>query len=355
MAREILIGNCLNVMAGMPDESVDCIVTSPPYWALRDYGTEPQIWPTAESEGCDHEWVTHIEQRRGGSGINANVRANRCNSKNNRDAPTISDYCAKCNAWKGQLGLEPRFQEYIDHLIMIFDQAYRILKPTGACWVNLGDTYNGYKVSNDDPKASAKSNTLHVKHINDGIKRKCLLQIPSRFAIAMTERGWILRNEIIWHKPNAMPSAVKDRLTVDFEKMFFFTKNEKYYFEQQKVPLRAPKRYANPKTTDKFSTYDARNTGGYVNMRTVWSINTRATSEAHIAMFPIDLAEIPIKATCPPGGTVLDPFCGSGTVLQYCFFNNIDCIGIDVNPDYKEIIERRGRIHMTTLNQYAEE
>lgn len=332
-------------MAGMPDESVDCIVTSPPYWALRDYGTEPQIWPTAESEGCGHEWVTHTEPRRGGSSINANVGANKRTTANNRDGPTLSDYCAKCNAWKGQLGLEPRFQEYIDHMIMIFDQAYRILKPTGALWVNIGDTYNGYKVGNSDAKASEKLDTHHVKNSQKEVKQKSLLQIPSRFAIAMTERGWILRNEIIWHKPNAMPQSMKDRFTVDFEKMFFFTKNEKYYFEQQKVLLKGINR-------KKTRTLSEEGTG---NMRTVWSINTRATQEEHIAMFPVELVEIPIKATCPPGGTVLDPFCGSGTVLQYCFSSNIDCIGIDVNPDYKEIIERRGRIHMTTLNQYVEE
>lgn len=149
---KILLGDSLEVLKELEDESIDMIVTSPPYWALRDYGT------------------------------------------------------------KEQLGLESTFDEYINKLCNVFDECKRVLKKNGTCWVNVGDSY------------------INIS--------KCLAQIPNRFAIEMCNRGWILRNEIIWHKPNAFPSSVKDRFTVDFEKLFFFVKNKKYYFERQLEPVK---------------------------------------------------------------------------------------------------------------------
>lgn len=163
ITQRVLIGNCAEILKTLPSESIDCVVTSPPYWGLRDYKTEPVEWP---------------------------------------------------DGWRGQLGLEPTPQLYIQHLVGIFDEVKRVLKDTGTCWVNLGDTYGG----------TTKTD-------------KSLAQIPSRFAIAMTDAGWILRNEIIWWKRNCMPSSVKDRFTVDFEKLFFFVKSKKYYFEQQLEPV----------------------------------------------------------------------------------------------------------------------
>ena len=130
----------------------------------------------------------------------------------------------------GQLGLEPHFNEYISKLVAIFDEVKRILKKEGTCWINLGDTYSGNKEGKTDAKVSdyLKETTtrLHKKAV---IKEKCLCQIPSRFAIAMTDNGWILRNTIIWHKLNAMPSSVLDRMTNKYEQVFFFVKNKKYY------------------------------------------------------------------------------------------------------------------------------
>ena len=175
--NKIIHGDSLEILKTLADDSIDCVITSPPYWGLRDYGTD------------------------------------------------------------GQLGLELHFNEYIDKLIAIFDEVKRVLKKEGTCWVNLGDTYLGNKKGKTDAKVSdyLKETTtrLHKKAV---IQEKCLCQIPSRFAIAMTDRGWILRNEVVWHKSNAMPSSVKDRFTVDFEKVFFFVKNKKYYFEQQFDP-----------------------------------------------------------------------------------------------------------------------
>ncbi len=179
----ILNGDALQHLKEMPSESINCVMTSPPYWALRDYVIE------------------------------------------------------------GQLGLEKTFEEYINKLCDIFDEVKRVLRKDGTCWVNLGDTYGGTgagqeKSINSQGKFTdgqyfeqVKSRELKAettKHLS-----KCLIMIPFRFAIEMVNRGWILRNTIIWHKPNCMPSSVKDRFTVDFEYLFFFVKNKKYWFEMQ--------------------------------------------------------------------------------------------------------------------------
>lgn len=216
----ILQGNALEILRHIPDNSINMVITSPPYWGLRCYNTESQIWD--ENINCNHKW---IKEKNG------------------------SEFCNKCGAWKGELGAEPTFDLYIRHLIQIFDEVKRVLKDDGTCWVNLGDAYGGSGAGtskNADvqryienskqvyilPNGSAVSSSLRGTKFD-----KSLLQIPSRFAIAMCDRGWILRNEIIWHKPNAMPSSAKDRFTVDYEKLFFFTKNKKYYFEQQFEPI----------------------------------------------------------------------------------------------------------------------
>jgi site-specific DNA-methyltransferase (adenine-specific) len=184
--NKIYQGDALEVLKSFPSGSVDCVVTSPPYWALRDYGVE------------------------------------------------------------GQLGLEPTFQEYINKLCDIFDEVKRVLKKEGNCWVNLGDTYSGSGNGSGDKTYKDRQHIKREKFdlIYKGQKAgktelpdKCLIQIPSRFAIEMCDRGWVLRNEIVWHKPNCMPASVKDRFTVDFEKIFFFVKSKKYYFEQQLEPV----------------------------------------------------------------------------------------------------------------------
>ena len=171
-------------MKDFNDCCIDCVITSPPYWGLRDYKTE------------------------------------------------------------GQLGLEPTFQEYINKLMAIFDQIKRVLKKEGTCWVILGDTYNGNTKGNHNRsnhgshekwnlQPSRPNNNDLIKPISKDIEEKSLLMIPQRFAIAMLDHGWILRNDIIWYKPNCMPSSATDRFTVDYEHIFFFTKSQNYYFETQ--------------------------------------------------------------------------------------------------------------------------
>ena len=279
----------LETMKRMEDNSIDCVITSPPYWGLRDYGTE------------------------------------------------------------GQLGLEKTVTEYLEKLWTIFDEVYRVLKKGGTCWVNLGDTYstNSGGMGKTDksrpkggqPKFSKQANeTLDfIQNKNSGLPDKCLCQIPSRFSIGITDRGWILRNQIIWHKKSCMPSSTRDRFTVDFEFVYFFVKSRRYYFEQQFEKANYDGRKKTFKNTDikenpdnpfhtlaherwktnptkyKDTDYGGNGNGfqghsGYSklnhpfvrNKRCVWSdISPEPTSEKHFATFPQALIEPMLRAGCP--------------------------------------------------------
>lgn len=328
--NDILQGNVLSRLKELPNECVDCVITSPPYYALRSYSTNPQIW--GGDPDCEHDWVDHVRKPAGGRGSkNANVGANKNDVANLRDGETITNFCSKCGAWKGELGLEPDFKEYVNHLCDIFDEVQRVLKPTGTLWVNIGDTYNGTgdKGNYKDPKNPNKRNG-QGKAVNN-IKtypRKSLLQIPSRFAIEMVDRGWILRQEIIWQKDNCMPSPISDRPTTSHEKLFFFTKNTKYSYNQVKEPsVEDPTKLRN--------------------IRSVWNINTHPLKGSHVATFPVALAQIPIEAGCPENGVVMDIFMGSGTVAVTTLYlnkrDNADrkFLGIELNQEYIDIAKNR--------------
>lgn len=284
--NNIICGDCIEELKKLPDESINMCMTSPPYWALRDYGIE------------------------------------------------------------GQLGLETTFEEYINKLCNIFDEVKRVLRDDGTCWVNLGDTYastpsglTNKKAEEWNKKGDGLFNRLHRRNTNDmtskttwkptkykGLKEKSLVMIPFRFAIEMVNCGWILRNTIIWYKRNCMPSSVKDRFTVDFEYLFFFVKNKKYYFETQyephqqvsinrysspilmsamrktKIPKEDAENMSSPRARYHRQTYgnpEMRPNPQGRNKRTVWSINPRPFSEAHFAVYPEELCETPIKAGCP--------------------------------------------------------
>jgi len=264
-----------------------------------------------------------------------------------------------------ELGLESTFQEYITKLCDIFDEVKRVLKKKGTCWVNIGDTYGnsnqaGTKTFGNPEFNKNRPSREATKTPKKNIKGydKCLLQIPSRFAIEMTNRDWILRNELIWHKPNCMPSSAKDRFTVDFEKIFFFSKNKKYYFEQQlephkEVSIKARNSKLN-QTTNIGANKSAVNVQlgdekrgnrfipeGGRNKRCVWKITTKPFKEAHFAVYPPELCETPIKAGCPQGGIVLDPFFGAGTTGVVAKKLGRDYIGIELNPEYIKIAEKR--------------
>ena len=306
--NQILQGDALDLLKTMPDDSVDCCISSPPYWGLRDYGVDEQI------------------------------------------------------------GNENEFTDFINKLTEIYKEVYRVLKPKGTCYVNLGDTYGGSgsgTTKNADtseyvknskqvyvlPNGTAKSSKFRGTTLN-----KSLLMIPERFAIEMISNGWILRNQIIWHKPNQMPSSATDRFTVDFEKIFFFVKQSTgYYFEQQLEPYTEPmNRWAgdNLEANGKSdwdngtgqSTYRNRNmrpNPDGKNMRTVWSINTKPFPDAHFAIFPETLVERMIKSGCPENGIVLDPFMGAGTTAVTARKLNRNYIGYDLNPDYVKMANDR--------------
>jgi len=350
--NKILTGNVLTVLKSLKKETIDCIVTSPPYYGLRSYGTEPQIW--GGKEDCQHEWIDKPYKRN--TDLTAGEKQNTNLGSIGRDKPVDNSFCIHCNAWKGELGLEPTFQLYLEHLWMIFDEIKRVLKKTGTCWVNLGDSYGG-----NQGRGEGKGNEHGQKIKQSYTSAKSLLQIPSRFAIGMTDRGWILRNSIIWYKRNCMPSSARDRFTVDYEMMYFFTKSTKYYFEQQFEKSVDKESYTGrrKRNVGQIAKFDLKNyqMAGSIredgtlanegktypnrNKRCVWDITPKGFKEAHFAVFPPELVETPIKAGCPESGIVLDPFFGSGTTGSVAIKLGRNFLGIELKPEYVEIAERR--------------
>lgn len=319
--------DALSGLRALPDESVDCIVTSPPYWQMRDYGLDPILW--GGRPDCGHDL-------------------------------NLYGFCSHCGGWLGQLGQEPTRDDFIAHLCMIFDECRRVLKSTGTLWVNLGDSYSKpYKYNQrQDPKwyERTKNNSclidMRVDMRKHRIPSKSLCNIPNKFADEMILRGWLLRNEIIWYKPACMPSSIRDRFTADFEKLFFFTKSERYLFNQQfeEYAESTYGRYKRARTLNgKGETY--RQLSGMPmkmtinpkgrNMRCVWKIPYEPSHEAHYAMYPTRLVETPIKAGCPEGGVVLDPFMGSGTTAVVARRLGRKYIGFEPNPEYAAICRKR--------------
>lgn len=247
--NKIYQGDSLEVLKTFPNESINCVMTSPPYWALRDYQIKDDIiW--GGNKDCEHifqEQETTLHYGESSKQSEDKLLNKNSNPENKDHQKMKSGFCSKCNAWKGQLGLEPTFDLYIKHLCDIFDEVKRVLRKDGTCWINLGDTYASTPAGNKEIKFEGDGvyGRLMKRHTNNGeeevtpkpkeygLPNKSLCNIPARFSIEMQNRGWILRNVIIWHKPNCMPSSVKDRFTVDFEYIFFFVKNKKYFFETQ--------------------------------------------------------------------------------------------------------------------------
>ena len=246
---------------------------------------------------------------------------------------------------KNQLGLEYTTSEFIDNLYNVFHELKRALKDEGSLWINIRDTYS-----------------KGVKRC--GVKNKSLSMIPERLIIKLLDDGWILRNDIIWHKPNAMPDSCKNRFTVDYEHLYFLTKKDKgYYFKTQYEPYtsnikskkdninnnndkdkrsaliesKMVRHGANGTTLNSPSKWSDK---GRIK-RTTWSINTKAYKEAHFATYPTELIECPIDAGCPEGGIVLDPFMGSGTTGVVAKKQGKHYVGIELNKEYIEIANNR--------------
>lgn len=364
-------GHALEVLKKFQDHSVDCVITSPPYFRLRNYGTDLVIWN--EDKNCEHDWSEE-------SLTGQKTPQTKYLAAKEAFTPTRSSFCSKCGAWKGELGAEPTPELYISHLCDIFDEVKRVLKPTGTCFVNIADSYanNGiyigkYLEKNPDQKNLHSKNSKRYPqsqkgYRGPGVKAKSLVGIPERFVLEMQNRGWIRRNSIIWEKRSCMPSSVKDRFTVDFEYLYFFVKNPKYNFEQQLEPY--SESYLNDKRTNgvlrqhlypnskynKMPKFGGNKAAGYGNptysgkeykrgrgrnKRCVWDILPARFPEAHFAVMPEELAKTPIKAGCPEGGIVLDPFAGTATSCKVAQDNGKQFVGIELNPEYIEMAKKR--------------
>ncbi len=363
MEYEIKTGDCIDVMKTMSDECVDTIITSPPYWGLRDYGTA--TWEGGDPD-CSHKRDSkHSES---------------CSTGQKNLEGAIGDgiyktVCKRCGAIRKdrQIGLEETPEEYVQRLVEVFREARRILKPHGTLWLNLGDSY----VGGGRGSAYSKDGTIQKSYIDagvqygaptgkiEGLKPKDLVGIPWRVAFALQADGWWLRQDIVWAKPNCMPESVTDRCTKSHEYVFMLTKSKHYYFDHEaiKEPTKggaSTKRPAKEQTfrygdDDSWAVEGDRDrimkakgiaearTKNYTkrNKRSVWWVGPKPFKEAHFAVFPIELIEPMVLAGCPQDGTVFDPFGGAGTTVVAALKHGRNAIISELNEDYVEIARNR--------------
>lgn len=355
---QILNGDCLEILKTIEDKKVDCCVTSPPYYGLRDYGTGK--W-TGGNPNCPHRRLS----KRSDKTITGHKQDELAGNVGDAIYKSVCPLCGAVREDK-QIGLEDSPEEYIDKLVMVFREIKRILKDDGTLWVNIGDSYAGSGKSrgadgtvNVDPesKQSTSLGTINgfLKKSGSGeAKPKDLIGIPWMLAFALRKDGWYLRQDIIWHKPNPMPESVKDRCTKSHEYIFLLAKQPHYYFNYEAIQedsvCKDDRRHGNGRIE-----YDGKRANGedtkaqisFVtitdkrNKRDVWSVTTKAVHEAHFATFPEELIRPCILAGSKPGGVVLDPFFGSGTTGRVATQLNRDYIGIELNPEYVQIGEKR--------------
>jgi len=312
MNWKVIAGDCIAGLKTLPDEVVHCCVTSPPYFGLRDYGHEDQI------------------------------------------------------------GLESTPTEYVERLVSVFREVRRVLRDDGTLWLNLGDSYAAQRGGTHQPAETLSGGhggkTQSGERVNRdrcdgynpsrnataiGLKHKDLIGIPWRVAFALQADGWYLRQDIIWHKPNPMPESVTDRCTKAHEYVFLLSKSQKYHYDAQAIAEKSEcagtivEAYKSGKNV---AGQQFRNTAtgkhdvvvkDTRNKRSVWTINPQPCHEAHFAVMPEALAELCIRAGCPAGGVVLDPFAGSGTTGIVALRHQRNFIGTELNTEYCEMARRR--------------
>jgi DNA modification methylase len=354
MGVRVVGGDCREVLPTLPAGSVQCCVTSPPYWGLRDYGT-------AEWEGGS-VWCEHV------SGTIRNDEGETTWS----GGPVFSgktwfkSVCGKCGARRidSQLGLEATPEEYIAKMVAVFREVKRVLRDDGTLWLNMGDSYasSGERQTgrNDDgrPEKDKGWATYDIKRTkingSHGLKPKDLCMMPARLAMALQADGWYLRSEIVWHKPNPMPESVTDRPTKAHEMVYLLAKQERYYYDNEAIREKSPRAGELVKNNgnDGMSYgYDGNRTREgfrrgvivpeYRNKRSVWTIPTQPYSEAHFATFPEEIPKLCILAGSRVGDTILDPFAGSGTVGQVALELGRRAVLIELNPAYVELARVR--------------
>lgn len=304
MSGKILLGDCRETLRSLPDQSVHCVVTSPPYFGLRDYGGQAM-----------------------------------------------------------QIGREATPAEFVAAMLGVFREVHRVLRDDGTFWLNLGDSYARNGGSDRKPAAAGQSSRREAnrdQRVPSGFKTKDRLMIPARTAIALQEDGWYLRDEIIWHKPRTTPAPVKDRTVAAHEMIYLFSKRERYHYDY--LAIEEPSAYGGliRKRGKAFRTHQAdkaevlRDATSFGNdegeafvvrdtrrKRSVWSVSPSPYKDAHFATYPPDLIEPCILAGCPEGGVVLDPFFGAGTTGLVAERLGRQWIGCELNPDYIGIAARR--------------
>lgn len=351
----LLHGNAVDKLKQLEARSVDCCVTSPPYYGLRDYGTGE--WVGGDSN-CDHKGNRFATK--------ANINKN-CGSgvdrKNAEDTEPMKSVCTKCGAVRvdEQIGLEETPEEYVAKLVDVFREVRRVLRDDGTLWVNIADSYSGGGRGCDTPKQKSNAGTVGMPKsvVPNGCKPKDLIGIPWMLAFALRADGWYLRQEIIWAKLNPMPESVTDRCTKSHESIFLLSKSARYYFDAKAIAEPTVTRDDSNRDRDlsKLSSCPGRTrmaglkTNDYEtrNKRDVWTMSSQPFSGAHFATFPMQLPETCVLAGSRIGGTVLDPFNGSGTTGIAAMNNGRNFVGIDLNAEYLEITRRR----FTDEVQYA--
>jgi DNA modification methylase len=296
---KIIQGDCRESLKSLPEDSVNCCVTSPPYFGLRSYG---------------------------GGG--------------------------------DEIGIEDRVEDYIQSLIDVFREVRRILRPDGTLWLNLGDSYIAQYNVPPPPQTIGGQRGMPSDFIpgnrkkQKGLKHKDLIGIPWRVALALQADGWWLRQDIIWHKPNPMPESVEDRCTKAHEYIFLLSKKSHYYYDHEAIKEPAHNWGTRDRSEMREGTTDPKlkhhglkgkewEDNPMKNKRSVWTVNTKGYKGAHFAVYPKKLIEPCILAGCPEGGTVLDPFTGSGTTAIVALENNRNFVGTELNPEYIQLAENR--------------
>jgi DNA modification methylase len=351
----------------LPDCSVQCVVTSPPYWGLRKYAGEQElVWGgepahSWEPQPCEHEWVTsryYTEQTAATETAEAFSQpgaANKARLKAGRWRETNT--CIFCGAWRGAFGLEPTIEMYVTHSVEILREIRRVLRPDGVCFWNIADSYNahpGQRTEHDKAgykQVTDRGSCESASRNDTKLKAKDLCLIPARVALAAQADGWWVRSDIIWSKPNPMPESVKDRPTDAYEHILMLTKSARYYWDaeavkepqtQESIARRTRARltpYSPPGQTENTGLNREVEDGASRNLRNVWTFATEPYKGAHFATFPAELVIRCLQASTKPRDLVLDPFSGSGTVGEVAF--NMGRRFVLVDLAYHELARER--------------
>ncbi len=323
-------GDCRDVLKELPAGSVHCVVTSPPYWGLRDYGLAPTVW--GGDVDCEHQWEMEkvYQEMRYGLGLKDSPVSTRGGGHKVAETPNVEverGFCPKCGAWLGCLGQEPTPELFVENIVQVFREVRRVLRDDGTLWLNLGDSYagggNGARDPERWPKQSRNNNgdrSVHSKK-GSGLKDKDLVGIPWMVAFALREDGWWLRSDIIWSKSNPMPESVVDRPAKSHEYMFLLTKSQQYFYDSEAVRERQTgnahsrgSEAGNARYQDARGSFHGFKSPNVIlpngrNRRTVWEIATEPYPEAHFATFPNRLVEPCVLAGSSERGVCAD--CGA--------------------------------------------